>query len=119
MDDKLIAGRLEEINESLCAQSGGLIETHFRKSKRIGAAVRIANLIKGQDVIESYEFLLAAAGELRISADTLEEALCDQEERDTLLIQRWVGEIAKKVQDSSCISQSTSTRFLSKTRFWS
>jgi len=95
VDDKLIAGRLEEINEGLCAQSGGIIETHFRKSKRIGAAVRIANLIKGQDVVDSYYFLLAAAGELRISADTLDKALCDLEEIGYVTIQRSAGEIVK------------------------
>lgn len=60
MDDKLISARLEEINEGLCSQTGGLTEIHFRKSKKVGAAVRIANLIKGQDVISNYDFLLAA-----------------------------------------------------------
>ena len=62
MDNKLISARLEEINEGLCGQIGGLTESHYRISKRFGAAVRIANLIKGQDVILDYNYLLAAAG---------------------------------------------------------
>lgn len=95
MDDKLLSSRLEEINEGLCGQTGGLSETHFRKSKRLGAAVRIANLIKGQDVISNYDFLLAAAGELRIQADTLEKALCELEEIGYVTLYRSGGEITK------------------------
>lgn len=95
MDDKLLSSRLEEINEGLCGQTGGLSETHFRKSKRLGAAVRIANLIKGQDVISNYDFLLAAAGELRIQADTLEKALGELEEIGYVTLYRSGGEITK------------------------
>ncbi len=95
MDNKLIAARLEEINEGLCFQTGGITETHFRKSKRLGAAARIANLIKGQDVIENYEFLLAASGELGIQADTLERALQELEEINYVTLHRSGGEISK------------------------
>lgn len=95
MDDKLVAARLEEINEGLCSQTGGLTETHFRKSKRLGASARIANLIKGQDVIENYEFLLAAAGELRIPADTLDKALVELEEVGYVTLHRSGGDIVK------------------------
>jgi hypothetical protein len=98
MDDALIAARLEEINEGLCGQTGGLTEIHFRKSKRLGAAVRVANLIKGQDVIDNYEFLLAAAGELRIPADTLEKALGELEEIGYVSLHKSGGEI-KKVEE--------------------
>lgn len=57
MDKKLIASRLQEINEGLVSQSGGLIEAHFRKSKRLGAAARLCNVLRGQDVIKNYECL--------------------------------------------------------------
>ncbi len=95
MDDKIICARLEEINEGLCGQTGGITETHFRKSKRLGAAVRIANLIKGQDVIKNYDFLLAAAGELRIPADTLDKALEELEEIGYVTLHRSGNDIAK------------------------
>ncbi|MDD5727540.1 MAG: hypothetical protein PHV59_03155 [Victivallales bacterium] len=95
IDDKLISGRLEEINEGLCCQTGGLTETHFRISKRLGAAVRIANLIKGQDVISNYDFLLAAAGELSISADTLDRALVELEEIGYVTLYKSSGDIRK------------------------
>jgi hypothetical protein len=80
MDKKLIAGRLQEINEGLVSQSGGLVEAHFRKSKRLGAAARLCNVLRGQDVLDNYEMLAAAAGELGISADTLDRALSELEE---------------------------------------
>ena len=95
MDDKIIASRLEEINEGLCSQTGGMTEIHFRKSKRFGAAARIANLIKGQDVITNYDFLLAAAGELRIPADTLEKALSELEEIGYVALHKSGGDILK------------------------
>jgi hypothetical protein len=59
MDKKLIASRLVEINEGLVGQSGGLIETHFRRSKRLGAAARLCNVLRGQDVIDNYEMMAA------------------------------------------------------------
>lgn len=95
MDDKLIASRLEEINEGLCSQTGGITEIHFRRSKRLGAAARIANLIKGQDVIRNYDFLLAAAGELRIPADTLEKALYELQGIGYVTLHRSGGDISK------------------------
>ena len=98
IDDKLISGRLEEINEGLCSQTGGLVESHFRKSKRLGAAIRIANLIKGQDVISNYEYLLAAAGELKIGADTLDKSLEELEEIGYVTLYKSGGEI-KKIEE--------------------
>lgn len=95
MDDKILCARLEEINEGLCGQIGGITETHFRKSKRLGAAVRIANLIKGQDVIKNYDFLLAAAGELRIPSDTLDKALDELEEIGYVTLHKSGNDIAK------------------------
>lgn len=95
MDDKLISGRLEEINEGLCNQTGGLTETHFRKTKRLGAAVRVANLIKGQDVISDYNYLLAAAGELKIPADTLDKSLEELEDIGYVTLHKSAGEIRK------------------------
>jgi len=95
MKDKIIASRLEEINEGLCSQTGGMTEIYFRKSKRLGAAARIANLIKGQDVITNYEFLLAAAGELRIPADTLEKSLSELEEIGYVTLHKSAGDISK------------------------
>ncbi len=98
MDDKLISGRLEEINEGLCNQTGGLTETHFRKTKRLGAAVRVANLIKGQDVISDYNYLLAAAGELKIPADTLDKSLEELQEIGYVSLHKSSGEI-KKIEE--------------------
>jgi len=95
MDDKIIASRLEEINEGLCGQTGGLTEIHFRRSKRLGASARIANLIKGQDVIKNYDFLIAAAGELRISSDTLQISLSELEEIGYVTVHKSGGEITK------------------------
>ena len=98
MEDKLLSGRLEEINEGLCSQTGGVLESHFRKSRRLGAAVRVANLIKGQDVITDFNYLLAASGELRISADTLEKSLDELEEIGYVTIHKSAGDI-KKVEE--------------------
>ena len=74
---------------------GGITEAHFRKSKRLGAAARICNLIKGQDVISEYEILLAAGGEIGISADTMDNALRELEEIGYVTIHRSSGDIAK------------------------
>lgn len=98
MDKKLIAGRLQEINEGLVSQSGGLVEAHFRKSKRLGAAARLCNVLRGQDVLDNYEMLAAAAGELGISADTLDRALSELEEIGYVTLHKSGGEI-KKVEE--------------------
>jgi len=98
MDKKLIAARLQEINEGLVSQSGGLIESHFRKSKRLGAAARLCNVLRGQDVLDNYEMLAAAAGELGIPADTLDRALTELEEIGYVTVHKSGGEI-KKVEE--------------------
>jgi DNA-binding transcriptional ArsR family regulator len=95
MDKKLIAGRLQEINEGLVSQSGGLVEAHFRKSKRSGAAARLCNVLRGQDVIDNYEMLAAAGGELGISADTLDRALSELEEIGYVTLHKSGGDIRK------------------------
>src|SRR5215475_2870236 len=95
MDSKLIASRLQEINEGLVSQSGGLVESHFRKSKRLGAAARLCNVLRGQDVINNYEMLAAAAGELGISADTLDRALSELEEIGYVTLYKSGGDIRK------------------------
>lgn len=95
MDTKLVASRLQEINEGLVCQTGGLVEAHFRKSKRLGAAARLCNVLRGQDVINDYEMLAAAAGELGIQADTLDRALTELEEIGYVTLQKSGGEIRK------------------------
>jgi hypothetical protein len=75
MENKIIAARLQDINEGLVRQIGGITEAYYKKTKRLGAAIRICNIIKGQDVIKNPQMLLAATGELGISADTAEKAL--------------------------------------------
>jgi hypothetical protein len=95
MEAKIIAARLQDINEGLLRQLGGITETYFRKTKRLGAAVRICNLIKGRDVIDQYDQLCAATGELGIGADTAEKALNELEEIGYVTITRTGGEIAK------------------------
>jgi hypothetical protein len=95
MDTKLIAARLQEINEGLVSQSGGLVETHFRKSKRLGAAARVCTVIRGQDVLDNYEMLVAAAGELGIPADTLDRALSELEQIGYVTLYKAGGEIKK------------------------
>ena len=79
LEKAIIAARLQEVNEGLVRQSGGLVEAHFRKSKRLGAAARICNLIRGADVVSEYEALLAACGELGVVADTVDAALRELE----------------------------------------
>ena len=44
MDAKIITARLQDVNEGLLRQLGGITETYFRKSKRLGAAIRICNV---------------------------------------------------------------------------
>lgn len=95
MEGKYIAGRLQEINEGLVSQSGGLVEAHFRKSKRLGAAARLCNVLRGQDVIDDYNILAAAAGELGINADTLDRALGELEEIGYVTLYKTSGEIGK------------------------
>lgn len=95
MDNTIIAARLQDINEGLVRQSGGLVETHFRKSKKLGAATRICSLIRGTDVVSEYEALLAACGELGIVADTVDAALTELQEVDYVTLHRAGGEIQK------------------------
>lgn len=95
MDKAIIAARLQDINEGLTRQTGGLVEAHFRKSKRFGAAVRICNLIRGQEVIKNYDTLVAATGELGIGADTLDLSLREMEEIGYVSIRRSGGDIKK------------------------
>jgi len=95
MEAKIIAARLQDINEGLLRQLGGITETYFRKTKRLGAAVRICNLIKGRDVIDQYDLLCAAAGELGIGADTAERALSELEEIGYVTVTRQGGDISK------------------------
>ncbi len=95
MDAKIITARLQDINEGLLRQLGGITETYFRKSKRLGAAIRICNLIKGRDVISQYDVLCAAAGELGIPADTVDKALNELEEIGYVSLTRSGGEVTK------------------------
>lgn len=95
MQSKFIAGRLQEINEGLVRQSGGLVEAHFRKSRRLGAAARLCNVLRGQDVIDDYNMLAAAAGELGVGADTLDRALGELEEIGYVTLYKRGGEIRK------------------------
>lgn len=98
MDNAITAARLQDINEGLTRQTGGLVEAHFRKSKRFGAAIRICNLIRGRDVIRNYNALVAATGELGIGADTLDIALREMEEIGYVSIQRSGGDV-KKIEE--------------------
>jgi len=95
MDTKIITARLQDINEGLLRQLGGVTETYFRKTKRLGAAIRICNLIKGRDVISQYDVLCAAAGELGIPADTVDKALNELEEIGYVSVSRSAGDITK------------------------
>jgi hypothetical protein len=95
MDPKIITARLQDLNEGLLRQLGGITETYFRKTKRLGAAVRVCNLIKGRDVIAQYDVLCAAAGELGIPADTVEKALSELEEIGYVSVTRKAGDISK------------------------
>jgi hypothetical protein len=106
MDSKLIAGRLQEINEGLVSQSGGLVEAHFRKSKRSGAAARLCNVLRGQDIIDNYEMLAAAAGELGIPADTLDRALNELEEIGYVTLHKSSGDIRKVEERIPLLSDS-------------
>src|SRR5262245_54603817 len=94
-DDATTSARLQDINEGLVRQSGGLVEAHFRKSKRFGAAARVCNLIRGCDVVSNYNSLVAAAGELGIGADTLDAALRELEEIGYVSLHRSDGDIRK------------------------
>lgn len=93
LDKKIIASRLQEINEGLTRISGGLVEAHYRKSKKFGAAARICSLIRGRNVIKNYESLVAAAGELGIGADTLEKALSELEKINYVTLYKSADEI--------------------------
>ena len=95
IDNTIVTARLQDINEGLVRQSGGLVEAHFRKSKRFGVAARICNLIRGYDVVKDFNVLAAAGGELGISADTLDAGLRELEEVGYVRIYRSGGDIAK------------------------
>ena len=95
MENKIIAARLQDINEGMVRQIAGITEVYYNKSKRLGAAVRICNIIKGQDVITKPEILLIAAGEMGISADTVDKALGELEEIGYITVHRTGGEISK------------------------
>jgi DNA-binding transcriptional ArsR family regulator len=95
IDKPTITARLQDINEGLVRQSGGLVEAHYRKSKRFGAAARVCNLIKGCDVVSDYNSLVASAGELGIGADTLDAALRELEEIGYVSLHRSGGDIQK------------------------
>ena len=94
-DKPTITARLQDINEGLVRQSGGLVEAHFRKSKRFGAAARVCNLIRGCDVVSDYNSLVASVGELGIGADTLDAALRELEEIGYVSLHRSGGDIHK------------------------
>jgi hypothetical protein len=98
MDKTTTAARLQDLNEGLVRQSGGLVEAHFRKAKRFGAATRICNLIRGQDVVNDYTSLVAASGELGIGADTLDASLAILEEIGYVSLFKSAGDI-KKIEE--------------------
>ena len=95
IEKKIIASRLQEVNEGLTRISSGLVEAHYRKSKKFGAAARICSLIKGRDVINNYDALVAAGGELGIGADTLENVLSELEKINYVTLYRSAGDIQK------------------------
>jgi len=95
MDRAITTARLQDINEGLVRQSGGLVEANFRRAKRFGAAARVCNLIRGCDVVSRYDALVAAAGELGIGADTLDAALRELEEVGYVTVYRSGGDIRK------------------------
>ena len=95
LDNTMITARLQDINEGLVRQSGGVVEAHFRKSKRFGAAARICNIIRGCDVVSDFNSLVAAAGELGIGADTLDASLRELEEIGYVSLFRSGGDIRR------------------------
>ena len=94
-DKKILAARLQEMNEGLSTVGSGIVEKEFRKSKKIGAAARICSLIKGRNVISEYDSLVSAAGELGIFADTLDRCLEELQEIGYVTVHRSSGEIRK------------------------
>ncbi len=98
VEKKIAASRLQEINEGLCGIGSGIVETHFRKSKRFGAAARICSLIRGRNVIQDYNLLVSAGGELGIFADLLEKALEELQDIGYVTLHRGGGEI-KKIEE--------------------
>lgn len=80
MDNMLKAIRAQDIQLGLMTVNSGLVNLHMRKTKLIGAATQVASIVNPFQVLDNYDSLIVAAGELGLDDTMLEKALDELQE---------------------------------------
>lgn len=91
----IIAIRAHDMHHGLSLKTGGLLP-RVKTTRIVGACAQLSTVIKDQEIIENYEQLEAAAGEIGIDELLLERCLKDLEEVEFVRLKK-SGEEIKRI----------------------
>lgn len=97
MEKYLKAVRAQDIQSGLSLINSGLANLHMKKTKLIGATAQVCSLVEPFQVVDNYDNLIVAAGELGIDDNLLEKSLRELQEVEFIRLVK-NGEIIKKIE---------------------
>lgn len=97
MERYLKAVRAQDIQSGLSLINSGFANLHMRKTKLIGATAQVCSLVEPFEVVDNYDSLIVAAGELGIDDNLLEKSLRELQEVDFIRVVK-DGENIKKIE---------------------
>jgi hypothetical protein len=97
MDNHLKAVRAQDIQSGLSLINSGMANLHMKNVKLIGATSQVCSLISPFQVVDGYENLIVAAGELGIDENLLEKSLTELQEIEFIRVIK-NGEIIRKIE---------------------
>ena len=99
IENMLKAIRAQDIQYGLATISSGLANLHMRKTKLIGTTAQVVSLVNPFQVLDNYDNLIVAAGELSIDDAMLEKALNELQEVEFIRMIK-SGDTIKKIEVS-------------------
>lgn len=97
MDKYLKAVRAQDIQSGLSLINSGLANLYMNKTKLIGASAQVCSLVEAFQVVDNYESLIVAAGELGIDNNLLEKTLIELQEIEFIRVIK-NNDIIKKIE---------------------
>jgi len=97
MEKHLEAVRAQDIQTSLSLINSGLANLHMKRIKLIGATAQVCSLVEPFQVVDNYDNLIVAAGEMGIDDNLLEKSLDELQELEFIRVIR-SGETIKKIE---------------------
>lgn len=99
MEKYLKAVRAQDIQSGLSLINSGLSNLYMKKTKLIGATAKVCSLVEPFQVVDNYDNLIVAAGEVGIDDNLLEKALRELQEMEFIRVIK-SGEQIKKIEVS-------------------